>query len=113
MSKFSDRNMDSKYLGDYLFTRCMDINYDGLWSNHHSTFDTIKWKDGVTVPSESEWDSKLAELTAEYESTMYARSRKEEYDALNQFELISDDDVNGTTTHKDAIAAIKTKYPKG
>jgi hypothetical protein len=29
------------------------------------------------------------------------------------FELISDDDVNGTTTHKDAIVAIKTKYPKG
>tara|TARA_B110000196_G_C20551542_1_gene389054 strand:- start:87 stop:191 length:105 start_codon:yes stop_codon:yes gene_type:complete len=28
------------------------------------------------------------------------------------FELMSDDDVNGTTTHKDAIVAIKTKYPK-
>ena len=42
----------------------------------------------------------------------YARNRKEEYDALNQFELISDDDVNGTTTHKDAIAAIKAKWPK-
>ena len=42
----------------------------------------------------------------------YARNRKEEYDALNQFELISDDDVNGTTNHKDAIAAIKAKWPK-
>ena len=24
----------------------------------------------------------------------------------------NDDDVNGTTTHKDAIAAIKAKWPK-
>ena len=80
--------------------------------NHHSTFDTIIWRDGVTIPSESEWDSKLAELTAEYESTLYARNRKEEYDALNQFELISDDTKNDTTTHIDAIDAIKAKYPK-
>ena len=49
---------------------------------------------------------------SEYDAQEYARNRKEEYDALNQFELISDDDANGTTTHKDAIAAIKTKWPK-
>ena len=54
----------------------------------------------------------LDTLQAEYDAQEYARNRKAEYDALNQFELISDDDVNGTTTHKDAIAAIKAKYPK-
>ena len=32
--------------------------------------------------------------------------------ALNQFELISDDSINGTTTHKDAITAIKAEFPK-
>ena len=69
--------------------------------------------DGQTPPTESEIDTKFAEMIAEYDAQEYARSRKAEYDALNQFELISDDDVNGTTTHKDAIAAIKTKYPKG
>ena len=58
-------------------------------------------------------NAKVAELRIEYDAQEYARDRKAEYDALNQFELISDDDVNGTTTHKDAIAAIKTKYPKG
>ncbi len=51
-------------------------------------------------------------LQSEHNAQEYARDRKEEYDALNQLELISDDDVNGTTTHKDAIAAIKAKYPK-
>jgi uncharacterized damage-inducible protein DinB len=112
MEKFFDTNVEADYLDEYLFTRCMDINYAGLWNNHHSTFNTINWHDDATIPSESEFNSKLAELTAEYESSIYARSRKEEYDALNQFELISDDTINGTSTHKDAIEAIKAKYPK-
>ena len=51
-------------------------------------------------------------LRAEYEAQEYARKRKVEYDALNQLELISDDTNNGTTTHIDAVNAIKTKYPK-
>tara|TARA_B000000460_G_scaffold220459_1_gene172021 strand:- start:51 stop:365 length:315 start_codon:yes stop_codon:yes gene_type:complete len=68
--------------------------------------------DGQTPPSEEAIQTKLAEMQAEYDSQEYARNRKEEYDALNQFELISDDDANGTTSHKDAIATIKTKWPK-
>ncbi len=42
----------------------------------------------------------------------YADRRKEEYDKLNQFELIGEDSINGTTNHRDAIIAIKEKYPK-
>ena len=42
----------------------------------------------------------------------YADKRKAEYDVLNQFELIGEDAINGTTNHKDAILAIKAKYPK-
>jgi len=63
-------------------------------------------------PSDSDIKTESERLQAEWDAQKYARSRKAEYDALNQFELISDDDVNGTTTHKDAIAAIKAKYPK-
>ena len=42
----------------------------------------------------------------------YAENREVAYNALNQFELISDDSIRGTTTHKDAIITIKVKYPK-
>ena len=73
---------------------------------------TIVYNSGQTPPTEAEIDTKLAELTAAYDAQAYARNRKAEYDALNQLELMSDDDVNGTTTHKDAIAAIKAKWPK-
>ncbi len=75
--------------------------------------DKVFYLDGQTPPSESAIDAEVIRLQAEYDAQEYARNRKAEYDALNQFELISDDDVNGTTTHKDAIAAIKAKYPKG
>ena len=68
---------------------------------------------GTTQPTTAEIDAEIIRLQAEYDAQEYARKRKAEYDALNQFELISDDSINGTTTHKDAIAAIKTKYPKG
>jgi len=53
-----------------------------------------------------------AKLQAAYDAQAYARKRKAKYDALNQFELISDDAINGTTTHKDAIVAIKSEFPK-
>ena len=73
----------------------------------------IKFVDGISKPTESAVQTKLAEMVSEWTAQAYARNRKIEYDALNQFELISDDEANGTTTHKDAIAAIKTKHPKG
>ena len=68
---------------------------------------------GCVAPSESDIDAKQIELQAEWDSQEYARKRKSEYDALNQLEMQYDDEENGTTTWKDAIAAIKTKYPKG
>ena len=70
------------------------------------------YHDGQTPPTDAEVKTEKDRLEAEWTAQEYARNRKDEYDALNQFELISDDDVNGTTTHKDAIAAIKTKWPK-
>jgi hypothetical protein len=57
-------------------------------------------------------DTEITRLQAEYDSQEYAHSRKKAYNALNQFELISDDSINGTTTHKDAILAIKAEFPK-
>ena len=73
----------------------------------------LTWVDTeLTEPTQAEIDAEIFRLQEVYDSQEYARNRKAEYDALNQFELISDDDVNGTTTHKDAIAAIKAKWPK-
>ena len=69
----------------------------------------VKWNgsDWVVEDVQALIDEKVL-----YDSLEWSRKRRAEYDALNQLELMSDDDVNGTTTHKDAIAAIKAKWPK-
>ena len=64
------------------------------------------------APTKSEIDAEIIRLQAEEDAQEYARNRKEEYDRLNQFELITDDKANDTTTHAAAIEAIKTKWPK-
>jgi len=77
----------------------------------------LLWSDIIinksnTPITESAFNAKLAELIAEYDAQEYARNRKTEYDVLNQLEMQFDDEVNSTTTWKDAILAIKAKYPK-
>ena len=75
--------------------------------------DEIEWLDEVRPqPTDAEIQEAITRLKAEYASLEYARKRKEEYDKLNQFELIGEDSINGTTNHKDAILAIKARYPK-
>ena len=74
----------------------------------------IEWLDTTqTQPTDAEIQTELTRLQAEYDSLAYARSRKQEYDKLNQWEMQFDDNRDGTTTWVDSINEIKTKYPKG
>jgi len=66
----------------------------------------------VSGLTEAEIQAEITRLQAEYDSQEYARNRKAEYDLLNQYELMFDDQLNGTTTWVDSINAIKAKYPK-
>ena len=76
--------------------------------------EVIEWHDSEQdQPTDSAIQAKIIELQSQYDSQAYARSRKAEYDKLNQDEMRYDDLVNGTTTWQDAIAAIKTSIPKG
>ncbi len=73
--------------------------------------DVIYHKD-QTPPTEAEIDAEIKRLEDEWVSQEYARNRKAEYDALDQFEMQYDDKKNSTTTWDDAIEAIKAKWPK-
>jgi hypothetical protein len=64
------------------------------------------------VPTQVELDAEVDKLKKLFDTLAYARNRKIDYDDLNQLELMTDDAINSTTTHLDAIAAIKTKWPK-
>ena len=75
--------------------------------------DVIEWLDSEQdQPTDKAIQSKIIELQSQYDSQAYARSRKVEYDKLNQDEMRYDDLVNSTTTWQDAIATIKTSIPK-
>ena len=78
------------------------------------TYAEAEWHEEETrnKPSQSEIDTELARLIALSASLEYRDARKAKYDLLNQFELMTDDAANGTTTHAEAIAVIKAAHPK-
>jgi len=75
--------------------------------------DDLEWLDSSqTEPTAVAIAAKIVELQSAYDAAAYSRSRKVEYDKLNQDEMRFDDLVNSTTTWHDAIAAIKVAIPK-
>jgi len=73
----------------------------------------VEWLDTTqTQPTDDEIDAELNRLQAEYDSLSYARSRKQEYDKLNQWEMQFDDNRDGTSTWVDSINEIKERFPK-
>tara|TARA_R100001369_G_scaffold312_1_gene778 strand:- start:96 stop:416 length:321 start_codon:yes stop_codon:yes gene_type:complete len=67
---------------------------------------------GVTEPTTDEIAAEVIRLQAAYDALNYSRTRKAQYDLLNQDEMRYDDLVNSTTTWRDGIAAIKVAHPK-
>jgi hypothetical protein len=73
----------------------------------------IEWHDTTqTQPTDAEIQAEVTRLQTEYDSLSYARSRKQEYDKLNQWEMQFDDNRDGTTTWVDSINEIKVRFPK-
>jgi len=72
-----------------------------------------KWNSDKPQPSEAEIETADTLAQTEYDSQAYARSRKQEYDKLNQWEMQFDDQRDGTSTWIDSINEIKSQFPKG
>ena len=73
----------------------------------------INYLSGQTPPTEAEIDTELKRLQDEYDAQEYARNRAAEYPSNgDQWDMIYKDNKNSTTTHADAVEAVKTKWPK-
>jgi len=73
----------------------------------------IRYHSGQTPPSDAEIDAEVIRLQAEFSAQEYARNRALAYDSIgNQLDMIYKDNLNGTTTHKASVEAVKAKYPK-
>ena len=96
------------------FTAIIDGVERGLeHTNENLVIHPVK---GVThdKPTKDYLDTKLAEMQAAWDAEAYGRSREKEYPEIGeQLDMIYHDQVNSTTTFKDAIKAVKDKYPKG
>jgi hypothetical protein len=74
---------------------------------------TIKWNDPSKTIPEAEIDAEITRLQAEYDAQEYARNRASAYPSNgDQWDMIYKDMKNNTTTHADAVEAVKAKYPK-
>lgn len=74
----------------------------------------LEWLDNnQTEPTNSEIESEIARLEAEYAANQYRRDRASNYPSIgDQLDMIYWDLKNGTQTFVDAIEAIKVAHPK-
>ncbi len=108
-----------KYVMDDLsvMTKALEILAPGDWfgvkGSDDITWDSIEWNDIPTI-TEEELNTKMNEIRTNFTNTLYQKYRASEYPSIgDQMDMIYKDNKNGTTTHADAVEAIKTKYPKG
>ena len=71
------------------------------------------YHDGQTPPTEEAIQAKLVELLAEYDAQEYARNRASAFPSWQeQMDMQYHDQLDSTTTWKDAIAKVKSDNPK-
>jgi hypothetical protein len=76
-------------------------------------WDRVNWSDEREQPSKAEVDAEVVRLQANSDAQAYARNRASEYPSQgDQMDMIYKDNKNSTTTHADAVEAVKTKWPK-
>ena len=90
-------------------SRFLEDNADKKWNNHLGTWDSIVWlEDATDKPSESDYLSQKNAL----EQNERARITRVYPSWQDQMDMQYHDEVNGTTTWKDAIQAVKDANPK-
>ena len=85
------------------------------WVANGSTYDGITWLEinETSKPTEAEIDAEVIRLQTEYDAQEYARNRATAFPSWQeQMDMQYHDQLNGTTTWKDAIAKVKSDNPK-
>jgi hypothetical protein len=90
------------------------IKADAQITVDNDDINKIIWHDGnPTNITNEQILEKQTELKADYDALQYQRDREVAYPAMaDQLDMQYWDQVNGTTTWKDAIAKVKTDNPK-
>ena len=100
-------NSNRVYANLILHPKIWDSSYEGteheggLIDNPHSK------------PTEKSLTDALAKQQSDFDAQEYSRNRRSEYPSQgDQNDMMYKDTKNSTTTHADAVEAVKTKWPK-
>ena len=94
------------------------INSSAEFKYSNEDFSTLTWLNGTTPISQADIEAKQVELQTDFDAKQYQRDRNKRpedggYPAISdQMDMIFHDQVDGTTTFKDAIQAVKDANPK-
>ena len=100
--------IDEMIVNDGL-SRFLEDNAKGKWQRHFGTWQSIEWNEDATdKPSESDYLAQKETL----EQNQRARLTRSYPSWQEQMDMQYHDQVNGTTTWKDAIAKVKADNPK-
>ena len=73
----------------------------------------VIFHDGQTPPTKAEIDAEIIRLEKEFSDNEYARNRASAYPSTgDQLDMQYHDQLDGTTTWKDAVAKVKADNPK-
>jgi len=76
------------------------------------TYSSLEWlSDDITKPTESELNTEIAKLQAEYDAQEYVRNRQAEYPSIADL-VVALYDTDDKSAIESKRAAVKAKYPK-
>ena len=94
------------------------INPSAQFKYSREDFLTLTWLNGTTPISQADIEAKQVELKADFVAKQYQRDRTKRpqdggYLSIgDQMDMLYHDQVDGPTTFKDAIQAVKDANPK-
>lgn len=91
--------------------------FSGYYADENGEYTEEESKRIITCQNinatEADYNKKVAELQADYDSKQYQRDRAVAYPSIqDQLDMQYWDAVNETTTWKDSIAKVKAENPK-
>ena len=73
----------------------------------------VAFAEGTTPVTEDQITTEMTRIQSEYDAQTYVRNRTTAYPSTgDQLDMMYKDNKNSTTTHADAVEAVKTKWPK-
>jgi hypothetical protein len=99
-------------MNDIIIKAILNINPTAEVTVSGNDINTIQWHNGTTPIPKADIEAKMVEVQADYDAKQYQRDRV--YPSIGeQLDMQYWDNVNGTTTWKDAVAKVKSDNPKG